>query len=598
MVFALRFFSILKMMSGKKNLPAFFLVILFLLPFDAWAKKKPDPFEEFKGKTIRNITINVREIFDGPDLGTLYTTVNSVKVSTREKVVRRELLFKEGDSFDVFTVRESERILRTLRALRNVEIRPRVDREFVDVEVSVQDTWSLIPRVDYSTGSGTQKKFIGLAESNLLGLGKRAEIGYQEDDQRQSWQAVWDDPRLMGTAQRLAGAYIQRSDGEKVYFNLDRPFRSFLDSYSWGLEGRVDDTIGRIFRHGDEYYIFRQKIDDISAGYTISPSERPDQEVSRYTIGWDFQNYRFFEAKAKDYEDLDLDPEKLSHDPVLLPGNRKFSGPVLQYRYIEPDFISLNYVDRFDRTEDYNLGQDFTARLTIAPEFLASSCDALLMTTNYARGYKMARHEFVRGEIGLSSRLQSDGLQNSLIRHELRHYKIFQPLYVHDMFLGRHTLASGFRFDYGWKLDKDRQFLLGADTGLRGYEARSYAGEKRILLNVEDRIHIAEDIWRLISLGGVIFGDIGSASSDSLGEMFKHRLYNDFGVGLRMAFPRSSGGQVLRVDFAFPTRDDADTDTRAFEVRVVFAAGQMFNSRLSSEIVGSEAANVGVGFDR
>jgi hypothetical protein len=53
----------------------------------------------------------------------------------------------------------------------------------------------------------------------------------------------------------------------------------------------------------------------------------------------------------------------------------------------------------------------------------------------------------------------------------------------------------------------------------------------------------------------------------------------------------------LRVDLAFPLRDAAD-GSNAWELRVVFAGGQLFSSRLRSELLGEEKANVAVGFDQ
>lgn len=573
-------------------------VRLLLSPYPLLAAAKQDPYDAYAGKTIRSITIVIRDIFDGPDIERVYSSINGLKVNTREQVVQRELLFKEGDLFDTFRIRESERVLRALRYLRNVEIIPLPDGDFVDLKVQVQDTWTLIPKAAYSSGDGRERKFIGLAESDLLGYGKRVEVGYDESDRRRGVQTVLEDPRLFGSKQRLVAAYLQRNDGERSYFTFDRPFRSFLDKDSWSIDGKNGDFLGRLFKNGDEYFIYREKMFDQDALYTIAESEAPDKEVQRFSAGWSYQEYRFSMATLKDYQDLGLDPRKMSHDPALLPENRRFDGPVFAYEYVEPDYISINYIDRFDRVDDYNLGRDITARIQAAPEAIGSIRDALLFTTNYGSGRRFGDRSFMRGEIGASSRWEnSRGLQNSLLRSELRWYKSLEPSYVGDIFAGRHTLASGLNVDYGWELDKERQFLLGADTGLRGYEARAFDGDKKVILNLEDRIHIKEDILRLVSMGAVLFADVGGAGYEPFGSLISDHLYSDVGMGLRFAFPRSSGGQVLRFDIAFPLRkDDALSDEA--QVRFLFSAGQVFNSRLASEVMGSEAANVEVGMDK
>ncbi|NMC61746.1 MAG: hypothetical protein GYA55_01115, partial [SAR324 cluster bacterium] len=473
-------------------------IILFtfvsLLPFcflAAEQKKEQNKFQMYNGKIIRSISIEIRDIFDETDSGSLYKTINGVKVNTREQVIRRELLIKEGEAFDNFKLYETERVLRALRFLRNIELSVSPDGDFVDIKVRVQDTWTLIPKLGYSTGDGKEKKFIGIAESDLLGYGKRAELGYAEEDNRRTVQTVWEDPRLWGTEQRLAAAYLQRNDGELSFFSLDRPFRSFLDTYSWGIEGNDVDTIGRLFENGDEYYIYRQRLLDLGFNYTLSSARNPEDEVSRYSFGWAINNARFYNATLKDYEDLSLNPAELLHDEALRPENRRFSGPTFLYEYVKPDFISSNYIDKFDRTEDYNLGIDFTTRLFFAPELTGSNNDSVLLTSNLAKGWRAGEGAFTRGEFGLSSRIERGlGLQNSLFRTEWNFFKVFSPSFYKESFIGRHTFASAFSLDYGWELDKDRQFLLGADTGLRGYDARTFDGDKRFLLNIEDRIYL------------------------------------------------------------------------------------------------------------
>jgi outer membrane translocation and assembly module TamA len=74
-------------------------------------------------------------------------------------------------------------------------------------------------------------------------------------------------------------------------------------------------------------------------------------------------------------------------------------------------------------------------------------------------------------------------------------------------------------------------------------------------------------------------------------------LYADIGVGLRIGFPRSSSGGILRFDIAVPLRD-GDDGTRSFEPRFLVSAGQLFSARLRSEAAGSEKSNVEVGLDR
>ena len=126
--------------------------------------------------TIRNVEIRVSDIFDEPDLPAFYEAANDLKIETRRDVVRRELLFREGDKYDPFAIEESIRNLRTLNFLRKVSIVPTFEGQYVDLRVTVQDTWTLIPQVSLSSGGGDSNTVFGLSESNILGYGKRVEV--------------------------------------------------------------------------------------------------------------------------------------------------------------------------------------------------------------------------------------------------------------------------------------------------------------------------------------------------------------------------------------------------------------------------------------
>lgn len=550
---------------------------------------------EFNGKPIRTITIQIREIFDEADLNGIYRTANDLKISTREKVVRRELLFKEGEDYDQFLIEESVRNLRTQGYLRSVLITPKPNGDGVDVEVIVQDTWTLIPQVSFSSGTGRERKSVGLSESNLLGYGKRFEMLFEKDESRETIEGVWVDPRVWGTSNELVAGYFDRSDGERSLLSFGHPFRSLVDPRSWSATSDISDTIGRLFENGDERYIFRQKQTEVGLRYTLAQGHA-EQLVRRYSVGYDYIESNFSQADQKDYDDLDLDPAEVSNDPALLAEDRRFSGPVLNYQEIQPEFISMNYIDRFDRVEDYNLGEEVSVNSHFAPDFLGSRGNTYLFSANRSEGRKFSDSSFARGEFGVASRIDSDGFANTLARTELRYYNVLGSLSTQRLWLGRHTMASSFFLDYGDDLDADREFLLGADNALRGYKARTFSGDKRLALNVEDRVHLLDDVFKLVSVGAAVFIDAGGATDEAFGTIFTDHFYSDVGAGLRFAFPRSSGGKVFRIDIALPLRDGPDGSGQ-FEPRVIFAGGQLFGSRLRSETLGPEKASVAVGFD-
>jgi outer membrane protein assembly factor BamA len=549
----------------------------------------------FEGKIIRSIKIIVKDVFEEPVDYSIYRLANRSHIDTKEFIVRSELLFKEGEPFSAFKMKESERILRQLRWQRNPEIRPKLDGEFVDIEVITQDTWTLIPNLNYSSGDGSGNRSVGITESNLLGLGKRLEFLVSETENRRTFEGVYDDWRLMNSDLRMVLANFYRADGNRFVGLISKPYRTLLDTTSWTVSGESSDTVGKLWSGGEERFIYRQNTLDWGARYSVSYGPREKQR--RYSVGFDYQDTEFEMPTAKDFEDADVDPDQVSNDINLLAENRKYIGPTFGYESLEPRYVRMAYIDRFDRPDDFDLGDNFSAFGTAAMESFGSIKDALIFNLTRTGGKQFSKDAFIRGEFGLSGRYTDSKLENGLFRAQSTYYNVLGDTYIQDTFMGLHTLAFGYTLDYGHNLDKDREFLLGADNGLRGYDARSFTGDKRFVMNLEDRIVLKEDLWRLMSFGVAGFVDVGGSTDESFRRLFREDLFADVGIGLRFAFPRSSGGRTLRIDFAVPFRDGPD-GTTGYEFRIIFAGGQAFNSRTRSEISGAEKANVEVGTDQ
>lgn len=550
--------------------------------------------EEKQEKTIRNIKIVVRDVFDHDDLGFIYGAANTLKVNTKEDIVKRELLFKEGDVYDKFRISESGRNLRSLPFLREIDIVEISDGEFVDVIVSVQDTWTLFPIVSLSTGSGTNKQSIGLVEGNLGGYGKRVEGLIAEDEGRRKYEMVLDDRRFLGSLQRFSVGHFERSDGRESVLSWGQPFRSLVDKSAWFSDVRVSDLVGRLFDAGEERFIYRQEALSALGGYTIS-SGSPSELINRFTIGYNFSNNTFSEASDSDYSDIGIDRDSLPENGGVLAQDRRFSGPAFSYQRIEPDFISLNYVDLFDRVEDFNLGNEFIANVHISPEVLGSMDDALILRMSDTLGHRLGAAQFIRGQLSGSARFEKDAVRQMIISAQGRYYNVLGPQYLGGVFVGQHTLAAGTLFESGYSLDNDTEFLLGAGNGLRGYEDRTLSGSHRLSINLEDRFHIIDEVAKLVSVGGVVFADAGAVGKDNLSSLVKNGFYANVGIGLRLGMVRSSGGTVVRIDLAFPLRDGPD-GSQEFEPRLLFTTGQLFSASLRSDAPGLQAPAISSGF--
>ena len=124
----------------------------------------------YKGKIIGDIIIERRQVFR-PDGNWLQRTGNKVHLLTRERVIRRDLLFRSGDPFDPGLVVRNMQLLRSRRYISNVGLTVRpdtLDTTRVDLVIRTRDSWTVSVDVGFHSEGRTMA---GLSDANILGTG-------------------------------------------------------------------------------------------------------------------------------------------------------------------------------------------------------------------------------------------------------------------------------------------------------------------------------------------------------------------------------------------------------------------------------------------
>lgn len=493
---------------------------------------------------IATIEIDRQDIFnmdDPAEQHTVYRWADKLHVLTRERVIRRELLFKEGDPADPAVLYESERNLRVLPFLHDnvhIEALPRADGR-VDVVVHTRDIWTTRPSASISRqGNSTTGRF-SFAEQNLFGLGKQVELTWRKDLDRTSGGIMYNDSRVGGSRWALNAAYFQRSDGDLYGADLDRPFFSVNTRASGGGGGNHFTQVTILQLDGNDAPGFRQDHTDAVLRYGLA-----------LRTGYDTTQRLMFRFRYQ--EDLfDVEPGEppLSTRPpvggagyVALPEDRRF-------RILEAEFSSSNvryervsHLDKFDRYEDINLGNSWAASLGVSPTFLGDDANHVFFSGHIERWFHFTPSSYAVGRVLTSGRLQSGVGEDVVTGFDIRHYYLGLP---------RQTLVSHLQHTWGHNLDGDHQLLLGGESGLRGYDSRRFDGNKSLLANVEDRTYLVFDWLHLFSVAFTSFADAGfvwrAGESEDLGD-----IVSDVGIGFRFDVTRGSGGTVIRLDYAYP----------------------------------------------
>ena len=440
---------------------------------------------------IGDITIVSHDVFDEPSSGFLafYRFANKAHISTRERVIRRELLFAAGEEVNHERLEQTERNLRALVFLRDarVEAVPADhdgdgQAERVDVRVMTWDVWSLTPRLDFEQVGDRTIWEAGLSEENLLGFGKSVTASHRTNLDRTSDRVLYRDPQLVGSRFTLIASLDNLSDGDEEFFSIDRPYVSLEDAWAFSVGAGAFSRRDPLFADGQEIARLKHRGQWGNVVLGRAARRRP-MSALRFHVA-----YRTRE-------------ERVGGD------GRDFGIVEVGVQSIEHRFARLTHVNRFEQTEDFNLGVRTYGTIGLsAPGLGGGDGRVLFVATGHSRGVAFRPGHFLVAGVGLAGRHESGRWRNTLAVASARYLR------KHTM---RHLLVGRTVLRWGHALDPEVQLLLGAESGLRGYPVRQFAGTRSLVLSAEERWFVADDVGQVISLGLAAFVDSGYAWLDT-----------------------------------------------------------------------------------
>jgi hypothetical protein len=493
----------------------------------------PLPLRAEEPPQIRQIRIESENVFEDAETSVLARLADAIHGVTRPEVIRRELLFSEGEDLDAAKLAETERNLRALDLFRSVKIRVEpVAEDQVDVIVHTRDGWTTQLSGSFGRAGGRNKFGLEIEENNLLGFGKSLSIMYASNSDRNTRAIAYDDPQFLGRRLSLELLYASLSDGERRRFALTHPFRA-LDTKTAGSviyeDGRQST---RIYGGGSEVARFGsdRRLFELSAGRRIlADSIRP---IARLTAG-----YRREEASFSLERGI----------PDALPSERRFGFFFGRIDLLEPDFVVERGIYSFSRDEDFDVGSRLSFEVGYSPRLFRAE-EKLSGRFQLARGLSFSSG-FLIGSLSARTRARMDGsLEHSIAEGSL--LAVWRPVKNVPQTVVARALLS-----WGDHLDRDVQLAADGATGLRGYRLHAFTGDRRLLLNVEDRVRITKELLRLFEIGAAAFVDAGYAWPVGT-SMRLADLRVDLGAGLRIALPRAPGLGLLRLDLAYALRPD------------------------------------------
>ncbi|MEE9383128.1 MAG: BamA/TamA family outer membrane protein [Nannocystaceae bacterium] len=494
-----------------------------------------DPAAE--GKRVAYVRILRDDVFVDGEL--FPTWLNVFHARTRARIVRRELLLREGDRYENQRAEESMRILRGMgifALVRIVAVRTH-DSESVGILVHTRDLWSL--RLESSFNISTQINALnfGLVERNLGGIGHRAAVRFSLRPDTFSASESYGTRRTLGREFALSeqvGVIFSRAssrpEGGFSSVVVGRPFYNLAQRRAYSITGRYESKIVRRLVNGNTQPWIPEGHDS-AAGLRIWDQRKISAQASfasrtghkrRHT----FRVFTFFEDRrfapnAESDVPLSLIP---AFAQQVTPRARREVGPGVSYDLFVPRYRIYTHLDTYGQSENVRLGPQASFSVSAPLTILGSSAEARLLRASAGWSWDPGGG-LLRVSGGPRARWE-DG--------EWVDLRLLALVRAATRMLGPVRIVARVHVSLRWK-DTNNSFVsLGSDNGLRGFPSQHLRafGANSLLANLELRTRPID--WRGVQLGGVLFYDFGSVFEWSETVELAHGV----GVGLRLLLPQ------------------------------------------------------------
>jgi len=478
------------------------------------------PYSAFEGKIIRNITIETLDPF-GYSIGDsiyrspnfLAKTGNKLHIKSQRITIRNLLLIHKNQVFDSLLVKESERLVRRQRYIRDVSFFVKSvskKSDSVDIFIRELDIWSIIPKGSVSTSSST----INLSDQNFLGLGHE----FQGDFTRNYVKAIntyhtnYSIPNIKNSYVRATVHYGK--EGNKNYnrsFTVDRPFFSPFARWAAGVNFTQQFFNDSVHTDKLNHEMLRYKFN--AQDYWVGNAIQLFKGNSEYNRTTNFiSTIRFLRVRYLDKPGELFDTEHRFTDENFYLA----SFGISTRKYVQDKFIF-----KFGITEDVPIGKVFSLTGGFQEKNGSNRLywGARISSGNYYPfGYLSSNVEF--GTFLHESKAE-EGVVSAGINYFSGLFEIgkwrFRQFVKPQITMGINRFASD-------------SLTLNDGFGLDGFRSTAITGFSRLLLTIQTQSYAP---WNFIGFrfGPYLTYSIGMLAGDVSG--FKHsKVYSQIGVGV------------------------------------------------------------------
>lgn len=241
------FFDTLKVRASKNQLTRKLYNFVVVRPDTIYKKQFTGTSDinyiKYSGKRIRKIRIQRLNVF-GADINNpsaynpnkIENILNKTHFNTNENIIRKNLLFSEGDNISPLVLSDNERILRQLPYIDDARIIvvPVSDEE-ADIVVLTKDVYSLGASFTFS---GLNKGTVSIFEKNIFGIGHEVGLQMPYDNNDPDSPGFGINYRANNISKSFINMniYYLNGLGERTFgFDLSRKLVSSTTKYAGGI---------------------------------------------------------------------------------------------------------------------------------------------------------------------------------------------------------------------------------------------------------------------------------------------------------------------------------------------------------------------------
>lgn len=478
--------------------------------------------DNFNGKIIRNIDIQTYDPFG-------YSLSDSTKIpqkkvekggnwlhiKSKKFTIRNMLLIKPNQPFEASEIKESERLVRSQRFVRQITITPveiQNNPDSIDLKVKVLDSWSLYPTGTISSSTGS----IRLVERNFAGLGHYFSNQYSTrfKEKQHFYRSQYQINNVANTFINVGGIYqIDFLKNYQKTLYLSRPFYSPQTKYAGGITASqyfLKDSIPDI-KKKSIIANFKYNLYDFWFGRAFRISKDDSTEITNLVASLRYNVINYKERPKDDYI-----PESLYSNHQMVLGSLAISSN---------QYIQTKYLFNYGIIEDIAVGKTFS--ITGGYQW-RDFTNRPYIGTKFALGKYINNHFYgINTEWG--SYFNQSHLEQTVFRTDLLYFsKAFEYKdWKFRQFINAEIVYGSHRLDY----EKDRINLNGK-YGIDGFHSYSLKGTKKILLSVQTQSYAPGSIlgFRFSPYLSAAFGWIGEKNQTFVSD----NVYSKIAAGIML----------------------------------------------------------------